>query len=399
MEELLAQFPTQENLEQKYRSFIFQPERVSLNSRQTLANLSSQVGGNIADELGTLYPPNDVYYQFRCELKSPLLRVRTLELLRASIPNAVPSIPNDECFFFYYRVDSEGGISPNYEQFTPENIYCIYLYPQGFLTPPTWYVNQNTYGWNTAFPDYDSLVTALNKASQANDVRLGARFIANDISFTYDANLNKITMKGNNIFDESDNMQYFYSPVGWADPNLIPVIAELKASFQNPDDPDNLGTIPIDINTDGYTLNRRLGFTFNGLNIDEPLSLLQTQILRTRILPMTDTDVAYTPANANPNYTAESFCDLVNTGNIFLYADIVGGSTQDTNTEDRLLAVIPASASSLAVVFGESKIPCELTKTSEDIYNITFTMRDDKGKPFYIPTNAYVNLELKVTYR
>jgi hypothetical protein len=89
----------------------------------------------------------------------------------------------------------------------------------------------------------------------------------------------------------------------------------------------------------------------------------------------------------------------VNTGNIFLYADIVGGSTQDTNTEDRLLAVIPASASSLAVVFGESKIPCELTKTSEDIYNITFTMRDDKGKPFYIPTNAYVNLELKVTYR
>lgn len=398
MDELIEQFPTRDTTEKNYRSFIFQPERVSLNSRQSIAGVASQAGGSADQPLGTLYAPNDVYYQFRCDLKSPLLRVRALELLRASIPNAVPSIPNDECFFFYYRVDSEGGIAPNYEQFTPENIYCVYLYPQGFLTPPSWYVDPEVYGWNTAFSDYQSLVDALNKATTANDVRLGNRFIAGDISFSYDETLNKIVMRGNNVFQGATQV-YFYSPVGWADPNLLPVIADLKAQFQDANDPDELGVVPISINTDGFTLNRRLGFTFNGRGIDEPLSLRQTQLLRTRVIPMQPVDVPYTVANSSSNYTAESYADLVNTGNIFLYADIVGGSTQDTNSEDRLLAVIPASASSLAVVFGESKIPCELTKTSEDIYNITFTLKDDKGNPFYIPTNAYINLELKLSYR
>lgn len=397
MEELLAQFPTKDNIEHKYRSFLFQPERVSLNSRQSLLSAINQAGGNT--DLA-LVAPSDTYYQFKCELKTPLLRVHSMELLRASIPYAVPSIPNNECFFFYYRVDSEGGVAPNYEQFTADNIYCIYLYPKGFITPPSWYPNYNEYGWNTAFPDYDSLVQALNKACQSNDVRLGNRFIAGDISFEFEPTLNKIMMKGNNMF-QGNTQVYFYSPVGWNDPNLQIVIAELKANFYNPNYAgDDLGFIPMQINTEGFTLNRRLGFTFNGEGIDDAYTLPQTQILQTRMIPMGDTGgVPYTPTNCNPYYVAENFCDLVNTGNIYLYADIVGGSTQDTNSEDRLLAVIPGNASSLGVVFGESKIPCELTKTSEDIYNITFTMRDDKGQPFYIPTNAYINLELKLTYR
>lgn len=398
MDELIQQFPTKQELSEPYKSFIFQPERVSLNSRQSLLNVVNQIGGNNAEQF--TQAPDDTYYQFKCQLKTPLLHVHSLELLRASIPYAVPSIPNDECFFFYYRVDSEGGIAPNYEQFTADNIYCIYLYPTGFLTPPTAYPNYNEYGWNTAFPDYDSLVSALNNAAENNDIRLGNRFIANDISFSYEPTLNKIMMKGNNIF-QGNTQIYFYSPVGFNDPNLQTVIAELQANFDNPNYPgDDLGKVPMKINSEGYTLNRRLGFTFNGQNVDNILSLQQFQALSTRLLPQGDTGgVAYTPNNCNPNYVAENFCDLVNTGNIFLYADIVGGSTQDTNTSDRLLAVIPSNASSLGVVFGESKLPCELKKTSENIYNITFTMRDDKGSPFTIPTNAYVNLELKINYK
>jgi hypothetical protein len=82
-----------------------------------------------------------------------------------------------------------------------------------------------------------------------------------------------------------------------------------------------------------------------------------------------------------------------------MYADIAGGSTQDTNTDDRLLAVIPTSGGNLQVSFGESKMSCELTKTSDNIYSILFTMRTDTGQPYWLPTNAYVNLELKLTYR
>ena len=398
MEELADAFPKTIKVNDDYKSFLFQPERVSLNSRQSLANVQPQVGGT---DIAQIYPPNDVYSSFFCELKTPLLRVKSLELLRASIPLAVPSIPNNECFFFYYRVDAIPGSpeTPNFAQFDYDHIYCVYLFPQGFATPPEWYPDFNDFGWNTVFEDYESLVLALNKACDSNDIRLNeqqTRFIPGDIQFAYDPIQNKIQMIGKNIFDLSGTVQYFYSPVGWQDPNLAVVMQELRENFADETAPDGLGQIPIQL-VDSFPLNRRLGFTYAGFGFD-PTDSIAVRSLLTRILPSPGAspfDVNDTPTQ----YTAESYCNLVNTANVFLYADIAGGSTQDTNSEDRLLAVIPTNASSLAVVFGESKIPCELTKTSENVYSITFTMRDDKGELFFLPTNCYVNLELKVTYR
>jgi hypothetical protein len=56
------------------------------------------------------------------------------------------------------------------------------------------------------------------------------------------------------------------------------------------------------------------------------------------------------------------------------------------------------NASNLGIVFGESKIVCPLSKVSENIYQIKITMRTDTAEPFILPTNAYVNLELKLEY-
>lgn len=384
MEQLLEDLPKLSQPQELYRSFIYQPERVSLNSRQTLS-ITPQSDDDF---------DSDIYSQFRCDLKSPLLRVKSLELLRASLPNAVASFPNDELFFFYYRVPQGALGQPDWASFTSGNIYCIQLLPTDFYLPPSSVLNPNSLGWNTTFEDYQALVDMLNNACANNSLRLGARFIANDISFRYNPTLNKIEMIGNNMFDGGGTFQYFYSPVGYNDPNLPAVIAEIKANYAGAP-----FAIPRQINTDGYTLNRRLGFTFNGIFGSPPTSPQQENIIWKRTIPYPDFPIPYAPATTNNAYTAESYCDLVNTANIYLYTDIVGGSTQDTNSEDRLLAVIPGNASSLGVVFGESKIPCELTKTSENIYSIVFSMRDDKGAPFYLPTNAYINLELKVSYR
>lgn len=384
MDELLSQFPTRENTEQQYRSFIYQPERVSVNSRQSLQNPPIT-----AAELSS-----DLYNSFKVSLKTPLLRVKGLQLLRATIPNAVPSIPNDECFFFYYRVPITAGPvpTPDTTQYTAANIYVVYL------TPTNTIFNQNNnpvnYVLNRTFQDYGDLATALNLAAFTNNFRLGARFIAGDIGFAYDDVQNKIVMIGNNTYAPGGAWQYAYSPVGYADPNLQTVIAELKASFAGA--PFN---VPISISTE-YTLNRRLGFTFNGAFINPPtaapsfqqINLNQT-ILYYRTIPYFDP----APTTAK-TYYAENYCDLVNTGNVFLYCDIIGGSSQDTNADERLLAVVPMAASNLGIAFGESKMSCSLKKVSEVIYDIVFTMRDDKGKPFYLPNNAYVNLELKVEY-
>lgn len=391
MDELLEQFPTKQKIDEAYKSFLFQPERVSVNSRQSLSN-----------------PPlldntfvSDYYNQFKVQLKTPLLRVKSLELLRASIPNIVPSIPNDECFFFYYRVGMS-GLSIDVYDFTPENIFCVYLIPTNVPQNLNYQATPQLFGWNAPFGDYDELVAALNLAAQNNDYRLNNRFIPGDVSFGFDPITKRITMTGNNMFN-GNNMQYFYSPVGYNDPNLIPVIAEIKQWFAGTlapydGDPPN----PVEINTEGYTLNRRLGFTFDGVFTNPPEELLQQYILYARCIPVPNSDlipVPYQPATTPRTYYAENFADLVNTGNIFIYCDITGGSTQDTNTGDRLLAVVPGNANNLGVIFGESKIPCELTKTAENIYQILFSLKTDKGTPFNLPTNAYVNLELKLNYK
>lgn len=385
MEELLSQFPTRdENATQPYRSFIYQPERVSVNSRQSLQNQPVT-----AAELSA-----DLYNSFKVSLKTPLLRVKAVQLLRATIPNAVPSIPNDECFFFYYRVPIAAGVvpQPDTTQYIANNIYVVYLCPTNTI------FNQNNnptnYVLNRTFQDYEDLATALNTAAQVNNFRLGARFIAGDIGFAYDDVQNKIVMIGNNTYAPGGAWQYAYSPVGYNDPNLQIVIAELLNNFAGA--PFN---VPISISNE-YTLNRRLGFTFNGAFINPPNAaptaqqvLLNQTILLYRTIPYFDP----APTTAK-TYYAENYCDLVNTGNVFIYCDVIGGSTQDTNADERLLAVVPMNASNLGVAFGESKMSCSLKKVSEVVYDLVFTMRDDKGKPFYLPNNAYVNLELKVEY-
>jgi hypothetical protein len=428
MEQLLEQFPNRTTIdESKYRSFIYQPERISLNSRQSLQNpkLSSSVQFT-----------EEYYNEFQCELKSPLLRVKSVEILRATIPNAVTSIPNSQTAFYYYRIPAVAG-EPDYSQLTIQNIYMVRLL-NNFVYDPDNYQNPNLLGFNKTFQDYDDLVNELNKSTLLdpnfddanwlpstaypigsivlnNNLRyitntgsagtlnfntdgawtqIKRFFIPGDISFSYNSNLNKIVVQGNN-YQTGGVPDYFYLPVGYGDINLIPFIELMRT-------PANVGggglneyTFPTNGN---FTLNRRLGFLWNGVfDPNPPQGSVSYSILVNNTFPKPNYDPP-NPWNQLIYYTAQGYADLVYSANIFLFCDIVGGSTQDTMIDDRLIAVLPMATSNLGVGFPENKISCPLTKISENIFQINFTLRTDTGEPFWLPTNAYVNLELKISY-
>jgi len=433
MEQLLDQFPTVQAInEQSYRSFIFQPDRISVNSRQSLLQ------ANVNDQ--NTQP--DFYFQFTNELRSPLLRVKQLELLRATIPNAVTSIPVTQGIFFYYRIpalNAPEDYAPDYSLIEPSSIHMVRLLPQEAYNPDN-AENPEAFGYNKTFNDYEDLVNELNKSTQqdpnfnyeeweANTAyppnsfvlnqelvyfsangsngtavfntdsawvqQLYRPFIPGDITFSFNATLNKIVVKGNNDFDDINGIpQYYYLPVGYADTNLPFFIQAVltQSSLLASQFPTNLP----------YTLNRRIGFLWAGIyNFNNNDVDVVVQDLEAHTFPAPNWQTETEPNGYDPflpNYTAEGYADLVNTGNVYLYCDFVGGSTQDTNSDERLLAIIPMNASNLGIVFGESKIVCPLSKVSENIYQIKITMRTDTAEPFILPTNAYVNLELKLEY-
>jgi hypothetical protein len=391
MEELLTQFPTKDANIPEYRSFIYQPERISINSRQYITGVAPTA---------LQFLDSDYYYTFTTTLRSPLLGVKSLELIRASIPNAVPSVPNDEACFYYYRIPADPvTFLPNYAALTAANIHMVRLLPMPPYNPDN-YTNPDDYGWNTTFDDYQSIVDALNLAAQndPNAAALAGFYIANDIEFYYDATRNKIGFRGLN-FEQPvapNEPQFYYLPVGYKDPNLTTFQDAVRAALSDP----NGVLFPTNGN---YTLNKRLGFLWDGLYtlpatppIPPAAPSTGWAILASRTAPYPNYNGAWNPLL--PNYTAETYADLVNTANIFVYCDIVGGSTQDTNSDERLLAVVPTNASNLGVIFGESKMLVPLTKVSQTISQITITLRTDTGSPFYLPKSAYINLELKFYY-
>ena len=75
------------------RSFTNQPERVNISSDSDISAVQSQ---DALDEQN--------FSSFKVNILRPFLDVKSIQLLRASIPNAVTNIPDEECTFWYYRL-------------------------------------------------------------------------------------------------------------------------------------------------------------------------------------------------------------------------------------------------------------------------------------------------------
>ena len=145
MDSLIEQFPeTVSFSDVSYKSQIFQPERISLNSSDN----SSQ-------------NRNPFYYsQFLIRLIKPCVGVKSTQLLRASFPTPIPSLPENSLVFWYYRYPN-ASVPTSSTQLSTNYLYFIRLNPS-WSQPEILGTN---YGYNRSFTDYNDLVSELNIAA------------------------------------------------------------------------------------------------------------------------------------------------------------------------------------------------------------------------------------------
>ena len=299
-----------------FRAYLNQPELISLSS--TNAQIQS--------------PPISPltfaqYYNFTVNLPRPALDAKSLQLLKAVIPQAQCSIPDYSLVFPYYKlrtlpIDDMDQVF-YVDKPTFANLYFIRLLPSYYK--PELLLNPNTpYGYNQTFNDYRELEIELKKACLIDlsfqTVNNTKHFIPNDVTFYYEQSINKFIFKGLDTDVENDYLLWFsnifylkgdvvkydvgggelhtylaitnsesneppdintaawfdctpffednqnfntYLIAGYDDPNVKQLLQYIQANSTD-DDFINKSSIPGNQYVQGQTLARRLGFTWNG---------------------------------------------------------------------------------------------------------------------------------------
>lgn len=447
MEELVEQFPSEQKVNQgPYRSFIFQPERICLSSNDDV-NQNPISDATLVSGDGYLSGGHEIaesFSEFRIRFQKSLVNVKSIQLLSAVIPNAVQNIPNNQTVFYYYRIPNlansslgdynpattynkgdiifypitntfyccildgtlnilptvslnwafagTSGARPNYFAISVDTLNAVFLNPTNSYPPE----KSNTLLYNTynrTYTSYDDLVTALNLCT-ALPGQIAGTAPANSITFQYNDQLNKIQM----IPDETQIANgYYFFPAGYDDPNI--------AQFMSVGGPGGLYEDLLVNFSPGYTLNSRLGFTWNGVFYDpflvNPYTPGAVATCRTALYwYMRPTDPSFGPAAAMSEdiTTANSYGDLVNTSCVRIYCDVSLGSTEDSNNQQGLLSVIPVNTSNLGVGFYQNNFSNPLTKVPKIISEMGIRLVNDQGQPYVLPNSATVILELAITY-
>ena len=431
--DIIDQLPEYMRLRDPLKSSVFQPKRISLNSQDDT---------NIAIANDPNVPSLDTYRynNFTINLQRPALNAKSIQLLRATMPTPITNIPDDECVFWYYRLYTtltaeffdltDTPYDLNYLGYTLQqngtvtnavddivwtydlesalagNVTNVYDYPLhvlvGTMLPtvtvdpknvnslfyvrllpsymsPTYYGTQ--YGYNRTFTSYQDLVNELNKAAaQDRGLTTGINppyYVANDVVFGYDATYNKITFKGLNAATVPQPGNYNYIPVAYDDPVLqTPSMLSNFASYTIPTFgiPFTMLSQPVKA---FRPLQLRMGWTYNGYS---KFVLLFNQTLQTVL------------------QQANSYCDLVNSQDVYVYIDFIGGGTLDSAGNGGLLSVIPLNTVNNGVAFYNNVLNNPITRLPEHISEIRITLLTDTGDPFYLPNNAITNLEIGFSY-
>ena len=459
MNELLEQFPETAEVGRTFRSAIFQPTRISLSSKDDITLNTTQIDlSGDGPQIGAFWPANN-FYQFRVRFLRPLIKVKNIQLLSAVIPTPNTSIPNPQCTFIYYRLPQLQGVAVPWATGTTFNPFDVVAYaPNGRYyfckqtnqnLPPnsvpaaaaywTDLGNDGTYpflfgllirplnpfiqtinlsrtdillpeqlnstlGMNRIFQDYQDLVDSLNYAAanstgpQVNGKpRIGASE-PGDVKFALDERLNRI------IFLPQDTANWYYMPCGYEDLNALGEQIALKLfSKDEAYAPQQLG----------YFLNQRLGYTWNGrfANFLDPNKdpMYQGNPLLSQLfyfvrpqLPLVDVANDYIRED---ELTFNSYPDLVYSGSVGVYADVVLGSTQTSDAEttpvttnSALLSTVPVNAQQLQIAMYQNNFNNPLKNVPEIIPEIGITLLTDTGLPYWLPNNCLVNLELAVEY-
>jgi hypothetical protein len=341
------------------RSRVNQPERVFLNSSDDNTNATTTG-----------------FSSFRCTFDTPILGAKRCQMLRATVPNCLVNIPDYQLMFWYYNLPAATTVP------TDANLECIRLYP-------SWAVPASALGSaftkNRPLTGPADLCTLLNAAASPggdsityNPYWSGAS--AQDVSFAFNTSTLRITMTGL-------SSGRFYAIAGYNDPLVVAANSGLGAQ----------GAITNSLITynvqqpfaTGYTLNLRAGYAMSGSSIDDNNDVAGN----TRYANLTNTTFAQ-----NAGIPPDSFPNLVYTQCIYLYSNIVAGSSLGSGRQHDLLTVMSNNAAALGVASFVSATVTWLTKIPSDIYEIEVRMLDDANQPLVLPDNAQVNLELAFHY-
>ena len=351
-----------------YRSAIYQPDKYSINSRD--------------DNSEIVYSDSKpgFFNTFRVNFKSPILNVRSLNLLKTTIPIITTNIPDTEITFWYYRLPVINGFQ---EPVPPDIQYlkCIRLQPSFYsrdLVPSQYPINRY---YNT----YQDLLGDLNKAC-LNDLN-NPYFESGDISFGFDSSSNKYNFTGNNVYDLSNNLQYFYSYAGYDDTNVLIASEILRDLTVNNFGISGMIGQPFQ---KGRTLNVRLGMTWSGLTND-------ITWYKNHIRPVPDYVVnALSLAHNTNTYTAESYANLVYSQNCNIYCNLASSSSLSTESggTPNFLMSVPLNTSALGVAYWNNTQNYKLTKVPKEIYTIELILKTDTNDDFYFPDSENINLEI-----
>jgi len=317
IEEILNDFERQPLQDKRtFKAYLNQPELISLSST------------NAQQQSPPISPLTFAqYYNFTINLPRPALDAKSLQLLKAVIPQAQCSIPDYSLVFPYYKlrtlpIDDMDQVF-YVDKPTFANLYFIRLLPSYYK--PELLLNPNTpYGYNRTFSDYEELEKELKKACLIDlsfqTVNNTKHFIPNDVTFYYERSINKFIFRGldtdvendyplwlpNVAYERNDVVTYdvgggeihtyiaetasesneppdintdawfdcteffadnpnfnTYLIAGYDDPNVKQLLQYIQENSTD-DDFVNRSSIPGNQYVQGQTLARRIGFTWNG---------------------------------------------------------------------------------------------------------------------------------------
>jgi hypothetical protein len=337
-------------------SRVNQPERVTIRSDDDDTNASNQF-----------------FYQFSVNLPTPVLEPYSADIIRATIPNAQINIPDYQLTFWYYKLDSETQTP------TSTQLKCVRIFPSWWKNPDSF----TTYTINRYYLDPSDFVSALNNATSNDDVTYNPYWVNGDITFSYDSTTKKISFSGNDAGK-------FYAPAGWNDPNVRTALQTNTITLPMYKGDGSVATTTVQPYAVGYTMNLRCGFSLSGTSRGVNSYSNGNSLLA---------NPQNWPEGDGTPIVGDSYPNLVYTSCIYVYTNILNGSSSTSNNRQNLLAVVPVNSAPLGITNYVSAMLTRQTTISNTIQNITIEMRDDADQPYNLPDNAQVNVEIYFDYR
>jgi hypothetical protein len=336
-------------------AFMNRPDKVTVDS---FSDTNLTTAGNGA-----------VYSRFTNQFNTPLLNVKGLQLLRANFVNPVLQLKDEsQLTFWYYRTTS--ATTP---AFATTNLYCVRLLPS-YYVPASGFT---AFTRNAYFNNGTELVAALNLAASTggDNVTYNTRWIANDVTFSFNTATRKISFVGNTATN-------YYSPAAVDDPNVKALIIGLTMN--------TIGGVVSQPYSFNVSMNSRLGY---GLDYNNRGRFWGTN---SRIGCASTSGI---PQVNGTTTEADSFPILIGSQNVNIYCSAVVGSGNDSKKGKNLICTMPLENVSQGVnSYTLTSVEQPFMTVANEIYNMEISFTDDFGDEFIFNNNTNVNLEFNVFY-